>query len=72
MSERRCENCEFARPRKDNPAVVPAFQCVRFPPIHTVREDSERTSQDGWPYVTFDDWCGEFKPRPSTTGKAEQ
>lgn len=55
MTERRCENCEFwvAFGRYSN--LAGKGSCRRFPP-----------GEIGFPVISADKWCGEFKPAVRT------
>ena len=74
MTERRCENCEFARVSIDDEETLqpftwlwskltgrrePFIKCWQTEALECVRF----TPKFFGAYVSPDDWCGEFKPR---------
>ena len=78
--DRACQNCRFAHinwlkgePYKSCSSEFPyreetylrcgtSVQCRINPPVKAIREND----QDGWPWVSGDDFCGEFQPKDQT------
>ena len=73
---RKCENCRFAhinwrkgddyvqrytdRSEKVQSRAATSVQCRRHAPTKTHLENDS----DGWPWISGDDWCGEYTPNP--------
>lgn len=70
----KCETCKFAHVNwlKGEPyrqstyagttvhiREMTSVQCRIHPPVVTTIEDRN----DGWPWITGDDWCGEYQPK---------
>jgi hypothetical protein len=59
--EKRCGNCIFY--------IEKYRECRRYPPVFTIEETSTNAghlywkSGFGFPEVSADDWCGEFKEK---------
>ncbi|WP_419657520.1 hypothetical protein [Desulfosarcina variabilis] len=72
MPKGQCEHCLYYE--KENPSYG---ECHRYPPKKLFPENikinlsmtikSDDIDEPRWPFVCFDDWCGEFKSRATKT-----
>ena len=71
-----CETCRFAKinwlkgdkymsnsgygysPPVEAERVATSIQCRRHAPVFSVHDNRG----DGWPWVSGEDWCGEYQP----------
>lgn len=58
--QKNCASCEFFRQSEEVELEV-IGHCNRLPPAVFVDTDGDVCT--GWPTVTGDDWCGEFRGR---------
>lgn len=63
MTERRCDKCEFWDTSSESSIAEPGTtaRCRAKAPT-----TDERTGLAMWPHTDQDDWCGDFRPSPST------
>jgi hypothetical protein len=73
MSGRTCATCIFRKP-DDRPEYATSGQCRRYPPVvvEIVSFDGSGSNHfsQHWPWMSADDWCGEWVPNPSNEGGA--
>lgn len=75
LPEECCAKCRFGELMREEPFLQDSeFRCRRYPPSvfigavgeSDVDEVADNATSSGYfyaPYVTGDNWCGEFQPR---------
>lgn len=72
MMAETCGTCRFYKPDARKQFAEKHGVCRRFPPQVNYAQnfDSWEAMQDE-PYMSIDDWCGEFSPTPPVSAQEE-